>query len=156
MNIIHFFQIVLFLFLSFFCLSCKDSTKLQTKPNEIIGLASVIQLNEEQANIVDLNDYFTVSSSIDSLVFCNTKYTTDSVGSVRLNVPDSMDFIANLSIYSRNEVYGIPVKKPTEKSMKIKFIMPDAKEVMVKGEFSNWLAVPHAKRRFFFYLSSAC
>jgi len=142
MNIIYFFQIVLFLFTSFFCLSCKDSTKLQTKPNEIIGLASVIQLNTEQANIVDLNDYFTVSRSIDSLIFCNKKYTTDSVGCVRLTLPDSMDFITNLAIYYGNEVYGIPVKKPSEQLMSIKFTIQETKEVLVKGEFSNWLAVP--------------
>ena len=127
-----FFQILLFLFLSFFCLSCEDSVKLQTKPNEVVGLASVIQLKTGQANIVDLNDYFNDCRSIDSLFFHKKKYSTDSVGCVRLNVPDSIGFISNLSIFLGNDVYGIPVKKPMDQLMSINFRMPDTKEILIK------------------------
>ena len=58
---------------------------------------------------------------------------------MRLNVPDSIGFISNLSIFLGNDVYGIPVKKPMDQLMSINFRMPDTKEIY--KESHCWLSV---------------
>ena len=140
MNIKFFFQFVqLSLFILIYSCSSGNLDKIIV-PQAVTGWCSPIQLSNEGSNKIDLSSYFFEMYNIDSVFFENQKLDLDS-NCVELNPVTLNYFLSTLKVYIDNVTYHILVKAPDVQETTISF-QSDAKEVKIKGEFTNWVPVP--------------
>mgnify|MGYP002815974175 FL=1 len=143
MNIKFFFQFVqLFIFIIIYSCSHENMSK-KTVPQAVMGLCSPIQLSVEGLNKIDLSDFFLEKYDIDSVYFELEKLDLDSVY-IELNPKKLNTFLSTLTVYIDNITYDLLVKASDVQETTILF-QTSAEDVKIKGEFTNWVAVPMKK-----------
>ena len=110
-----------------------------------MGLCSPIQLSVEGLNKIDLSDFFLEKYDIDSVYFEHEKLDLDSVY-IELNPKKLNTFLSTLTVYIDNITYHLLVKAPDVQETTISF-QTTSEDVKIKGEFTNWVAVPMKKVR---------
>ena len=140
MNIKFFFQFVqLSLLILVYSCSSGNLDKIIV-PQAVSDWCSPIQLSNEGSNKIDLSPYFFEKYTVDSVFFENQKLDLDS-NCVELNPVTLNYFLSTLKVYIDNVTYHILVKAPDVQETTIS-LKSDAKEVKIKGEFTNWVPVP--------------
>ena len=140
MNIKFFFQFVqLSLLILVYSCSSGNLDKIIV-PQAVTDWCSPIQLSNEGSNKIDLSSYFFEMYNMESVFFENQKLDLDS-NCIELNSVTSNSFLSTLKVYVDNVPYHILVKAPDVQETTISF-HSDAKEVKIKGEFTNWVPIP--------------
>ena len=114
-----------------------------TVQQAVKGLCSPIQLSSEELDKIDLSDFFLEKYGIDSVYFEQEKLVLDSVY-IELNPKKLNTFLSTLTVYIDNITYHLLVKAPDVQETTISF-QTTAEDVKIKGEFTNWVAVPMKK-----------
>ena len=139
MNIKFFFQFVQ-LSLLFIIHSCSQGNLDKIiVPQAVNDWCSPIQLSNEGVNKIDLNSYFFENYDIDSVFLENKKLELDS-NCVEIDAVTINSFLSTLKVYIENVPYHILLKTPDVQETTISF-QSDAKEVKIKGEFTNWVPI---------------
>ena len=140
MNIKFFFQFVqLSLLILIHSCSQRNLDKIFV-PQAVTDWCSPIQLNNEGVNKIDLSSYFFENYKIDSVFLENQKLELDS-NCVELTTVTLNSFLSTLKVYVENVPYHILIKAPDVQETTIS-LQSEAKEVKIKGEFTNWVPVP--------------
>jgi len=135
---------ILALLVSFILFGCKESNTeiFFENEEEIIGLASVIQLNPEKTEIF-MEDFFPDVSQIDSVSITNeiTAELTNNKKTLYLTAKSSkIPYLSILTVYTKNNQYEIFVKK-TEKIYASLSFDPRGKsfsKVYIAGDMNGW------------------
>ncbi len=143
MNIKFFFQFVHLPLLILIHSCYHENLNKTTVPQAVMGLCSPIQLSVEDLNKIDLSDFFLEKYGIDSVYFEHEKLDLDSVY-IELSPKKLNTFLSTLTVYIDNITYHILVKAPDVQETTISF-QTTAEDVKIKGEFTNWVAVPMHK-----------
>ena len=137
MNIKFFFQFVQLSLLTLVHSCSQGNLDKVIVPQAVTDWCSPIKLTNEGLNKIDLSSYFFETFYIDSVFFQDQKLEMDS-NCVELNPENLNSFLSTLKVYIENIPYHILVVAPDVQETIISF-QSKAKEVKIKGEFTNWV-----------------
>ncbi len=124
-----------------FLFACTRNTGPDSKDTDVVGLASLIRLNEG-ANTIYLTDYFLHPEKISKIEFtadCEFEYFPEKKEVVIISRPDLPPlFIMN--VFTGKRKYSIPVRNSRKVEIELTFNPGDEtyKKVQVAGEMNAW------------------